>query len=64
MRFLPEQNQYISSCARIRGICVTALMARIVEVICRDQLVLSILDDEGDHKRRPSEHAFRKQKGE
>lgn len=62
--FASEQNQYLTACARIRDICVTALIRRLVEVICRDQMVAAILDDGGTPSRRPSEHAYRRQRGE
>lgn len=59
--FDAEQNAYLTACARIRGICVTALVTRLMEVVCRDDMVLSILDDDSERGRRPGEHGFREQ---
>lgn len=42
----PELDSYFESCARLRDISKTALMNRLVELIGRDQLVLSVLDDD------------------
>ena len=36
---------YLSQCAKVRGISTTRLLERLVRLIARDQLVLSILDD-------------------
>jgi hypothetical protein len=40
------EQEYLSTCARIRGISITRLLSRLVTDITKDQLVLSILDDE------------------
>lgn len=40
-----EQEHYLSSSARIRGISRTQLIRSVVENVLNDQLVLSILDD-------------------
>ena len=60
MRLLVDTSSdidpYLESCARLRDISKTALLNRLIDVIGRDQLVLSVLDDDS----RPSP----KQKGE
>jgi hypothetical protein len=44
---MPEDDlAYLQSCARIRHISTSRLVMRLIRVIARDQLVLSILDDE------------------
>lgn len=52
-------RDYLQQCARIRCISVTRLVTRLLDAIARDQLVLSVLDDdskpspraEGEHSR-------------
>jgi hypothetical protein len=41
-----EADEYIERCARIRQISRKRLLQRILEVVCDDQLVLGILDDD------------------
>lgn len=41
-----EYEPYFDACARIRDISKTALFTRLLEAIGRDQLVLSVLDDD------------------
>lgn len=41
-----EAEAYIDRCARIRKISRTRLLQRLMGVICADQLVLSVLDDD------------------
>ena len=56
-------SEYLDKCARIRNISKTALLRRLLEAITRDELVPSILDDEGDIKRRRAgEHRFKEPK--
>ena len=44
---LPDADlEYLQSCARIRHISTTRLVMRLIRVIARDQLVLSVLDDD------------------
>lgn len=44
---IPDKHEaYFDACARIRDISKTALFAKLIEVIGRDQLVLSVLDDD------------------
>src|SRR5450631_2446853 len=45
-----KQDLYFQTCARIRGISLTALMTRLVDIVGQDQLVSSILDDEAEIK--------------
>lgn len=40
-----KHDLYLHSCARIRGISLTALLTRLVDLIGQDQLVASVLDD-------------------
>jgi hypothetical protein len=40
-----EHYEYFSSCARIRGIGIGVLVARLLKEIAEGQLVLAILDD-------------------
>lgn len=51
--------EYFDACARIRGISTTALVQRLLDAIAADQMVLSILDDEGDYRRRKGERSPR-----
>jgi hypothetical protein len=57
-RLSPDQAAYLKASARIRGISVASLMMRLVEVICADQMVLSILDDDSKREKRPHEHRY------
>jgi hypothetical protein len=41
----PEDDNYLSSCARIRHISRTELLRRVVLVSIQDQIVRAILDD-------------------
>jgi len=47
-----EQQNYFSSCARIRGISHKALVRRLIDVACTDQMIGSILDDGARRQRR------------
>lgn len=49
-----EQQNYLSSCARIRGISHTRLVISLVKLACDDQLIGNILDD--DAKVQPGSH--------
>jgi hypothetical protein len=40
-----EQQNYFTSCARIRGISHKTLMHRILSAACTDQMIGNILDD-------------------
>ena len=53
---------YFMLCARIRGIDRTALLQRLFKVIAEDQLVSSILDDDGKRKLNKSERKFKEGK--
>src|SRR5260370_42001781 len=54
-----KHDLYLRSCARIRGITLTALMTRLADLIGQDQLVSSILDDEKEIKvRRKGENRY------
>lgn len=56
----PELDAYFDACARMRDISKTALMNRLVDVIGRDQLVLSILDDDSKPSpKQKGEHGYR-----
>lgn len=54
--------QYMIACARIRDLTLPSLIKRLVTVIARDQLVLAVLDDDGEQRlnRERYEHRFRK----
>lgn len=52
-------EEYYKSCARIRGICTSALMRRVIETIGQDQLVASVLDDDGVRVKHKGEYRFR-----
>jgi hypothetical protein len=56
----PEELAYFNSCARIRDVCQTALMRRVLGAVLRDQLIASVLDDE-NHLRKlaKGEHRYR-----
>ena len=54
-----KHDLYFQTCARIRGITLTALMTRLADLIGQDQLVASILDDEAQIKvRRKGENRY------
>lgn len=54
-----KHDLYLRSCARIRGITLTALMTRLADLIGQDQLVGSILDDGAEIKvRRKGENRY------
>ncbi len=55
----PEQLAYLVKCARIRDVSVNGLVRRLMDVISRDELVMSILDDGGAKmKLGKGEHRF------
>lgn len=58
-----EEGQYFLKCAEIRKISATSLFKRLSDAINKDQMVLSILDDDSKpvikHK---NEHKFSKLK--
>jgi hypothetical protein len=57
MEMSEAAERYVHACARIRHISTTRLMMRVMQTVCDDQLVLSILDDESKQpKRLPGEH--------
>jgi hypothetical protein len=43
-----EEMRYFLACARLRGITATSLLRRLLTVVTKDQLIPSILDDEGE----------------
>lgn len=54
-----DEGRYLIACARIRKCSASALVKRLLEVVMKDQLVLSVLDDESKPaERRPGEHGF------
>lgn len=56
----PDLDAYFEACARVRNISKTRLMNRLVNVIGRDQLVLSILDDDSKPtQKQKHEHGYR-----
>lgn len=55
-----EEGRYFLSCARIRKCSPTALARRVFDVINRDHLILSILDDDSRPGRLKGEHRFPK----
>lgn len=61
IKHIPDEHEpYFDSCARLRDISKTALLARLIDVIGRDQLVLSILDDDSKPlSKRKGEHRYR-----
>jgi hypothetical protein len=50
-----DEYRYLMSCARIRGIRMQPFLRRLIASIARDQLVLSILDDESSRRLRKGE---------
>lgn len=42
----PDGLDYLAACSRIRHISCTRLVQRLLDAICEDQLVLSVLDDD------------------
>ena len=46
-----EQQNYFSSCARIRGISHQRLVSRLVKAAAEDQMIGSILDDNARRQR-------------
>lgn len=58
--FTDEHDGYFDACARLRDISKTALLKRLLDVIGRDQLVLSILDDDSKPEpKKKGEHGYR-----
>ena len=54
-----KHDLYLHTCARIRGISLTALLTRLVDLVGQDQLVASVLDDADEIKvRRKGEHRY------
>jgi hypothetical protein len=49
---------YLDSCARIRKIAVSHLLAGIIKTVCEEQLVLAVLDD--DSKPQPNKTGTRR----
>jgi len=50
-----DEYRYMMACARIRGIRMQPFLRRLVQTIAKEQLVLSILDDESSRKPRKGE---------
>lgn len=48
VELLGEESNYFRACARIRGITPASLLRRLMTAVVQDQLVLSILDDDGE----------------
>lgn len=46
-----EEQNYFSSCARIRGISHKTLIRRILSAACADQMIGGILDDNAKRQR-------------
>jgi len=62
--FTDEHDAYFDACARIRDISKTALITKLLDVIARDQLVLSILDDDSKPSpKRKYERSYRPRAG-
>ena len=59
LRMSDEVADYLMFCARIRGINRTSLLQRMFKVIAQDQLVSSILDDDGKRKLNKSERKYK-----
>jgi len=60
--FLTEDapdTEYLRACARIRNISLSALVRRLVDTIADDQMVASVLDDDGGRRRYKGEHPYR-----
>ena len=56
-----DQVAYFEACGRIRGISYTSIIRRVLAAVVEDQLVASILDDDGKPaERRRHEHGPRK----
>jgi hypothetical protein len=53
-----DEGRYLIACARIRNCSMTSLGKRLLEAIAKDQMVLSILDDDSKPVRRKREHKF------
>ena len=41
-----EAENYLNACARIRHVSQSRLLQRVLKLVCDDQLILSILDDD------------------
>ena len=52
--------EYFDACARIRGISVNALCKRLMRAIAQDQMIASVLDDEGKRDRQRGERGPRR----
>lgn len=59
VELLGEESNYFRACARIRDIAPGSLVRRLINAIATDQLVLPILDDEGERRGpRKGEHRY------
>jgi hypothetical protein len=54
-----EHGPYFNACARLRNMSIAALLGRLVDIIGRDQLVLSILDDDSKPDRQKGAHRYK-----
>lgn len=54
-----EQQNYFSSCARIRGISHKTLVRRLLNAVCSDQMIGSVLDDDARRQRQLSGESVR-----
>ena len=54
-----EQQNYFSSCARIRGISHKRLARRILTTACEDQMIGNILDDDARRQRQLTGESIR-----
>lgn len=57
-----DELQYLKSCARIRHLSTKRLVARLLTTIARDQLVLSVLDDESKPDAPVAEYRYHRSK--
>lgn len=61
--FTAEEAEYLDRCARTRCISRSALLRRLIRTIARDELVLSILDDDSKPGRGKYEYPYREAGG-
>lgn len=56
VKFSEDAEVYLDSCARIRNMSRSRLLQNMLEIICNDRLVLSVLDDDSKPSKQQSRH--------
>ena len=62
MKLTEDERNYFESCARIRDVSRTYLIRRLIQIMCRDQLIEAVLDDDGKTPRGNQKGFYRKER--